>query len=118
MNGLPSDTQLDFFRGKTLTQACFGPYDLILNFEENISISIESSIGVSLAGEKLARLSNFGEASREILHLLNRSVEDVRWTCEGTITLIFGGGCVFQIYDDNADFESYTITSPIGLVVV
>jgi hypothetical protein len=35
MYGLPSDTQLDFFKGKALLQACFGANDLIRNFHSS-----------------------------------------------------------------------------------
>jgi hypothetical protein len=118
MYGLPSNTQLDFFKGKTLLQACFGVHDLILNFTEKVSISIFSSVGVGLEGRDFDRHSGFNEVSRELLRFLNRAVVDVRWTSEGTVSLIFDEGDALQIYDDSPEYESYTITSPAGLLVV
>ena len=40
MSGLPSGTNLNFLKARTLLQACFGPHDLILNFDVNVSITI------------------------------------------------------------------------------
>jgi hypothetical protein len=118
MYGLPPDTQIDFLQGKTLLQACFGANDLILNFTENISISIFSAIGVGLKGSNVDRHSKFEEVSRELLRLLNRVVAEVHWTPEGTVSLIFDEGSAVYIYDDSAGYESYTIAGPSGLLVV
>jgi len=118
MYGLPPNTQLDFLKGKALLQACFGANDLILNFTEDISISIFSSVGVSFGGGSLDKHSAFEEVSRELLQLLNREIVEVHWTPKGTVTLIFDEGGTVQIYDDSEHYESFTITSPSGLLVV
>ena len=118
MYGLPPDTELGFLKGKTLLQACFGANDLILNFTENIAISIFSSVGVGLDGSNFDKHSEFDVVSRDLLQFLNKAVAEVHWTLEGTATLIFEGGGAVQIYDDSAGYESYTIKSPSGLLVV
>jgi hypothetical protein len=71
---------------------------------------------VGLDGSSFGKHAKFDEVSREILRFLNRAVLDVRWTPEGTVTLIFDEGGIVQIYDDSAEYESYTIKSPSGLV--
>ena len=118
MYRLPSDANLDFFKGKTLIQACFGANDLILNFSENISVAVFSSIGVGLEAVNLKRFTAFEEASANILALLNKDVTDIHWTVDGTITLLFDNGHAIEVYDDSTDFESYTISSPAGQVIV
>jgi len=122
MYGLPSGTSFDFIKGTTLIQACFGPHDLILNFHQTvsqtISISICSSLAVGRAGTNLLRHTSFEEIGREILSLLNRDVIDVGWTPDGTVSLTFEGNDLLEIYDDSANYESYTISSPAGLIVV
>ena len=118
MYGLPSGTNLDFIKGATLVQACFGPHDLILNFHETVTISIWSSVAVGPVGTDLHRHTRFDEISQAILSLLNRTVLNVGWTPNGTLSLTFEGGDLLEIYDDSANFESYSISSPAGLIVV
>jgi hypothetical protein len=118
MYGLPSGTNLDFIKGAILVQACFEPHDLILNFHQNVSISICSSVAVGRAGTNPRRHTSFEEISREILSLLNRPVLNVGWAPNGTVSLTFEGNDLLELYDDSAGYESYTISSPTGLIVV
>jgi hypothetical protein len=118
MYGLASGTNLDFFKGKTLLQACFGPHDLILNFDEGVSISIYSSLAVGPRGTNLVRDSAFETVSQEILRLLNKQVTEVSWTQSGTFSLTFEGNNLLELYDDSPNYESYTISSSIGLLIV
>ena len=118
MYGLPQNTNLDFLKGETLIQACFGANDLILNFSGNVSIAIFSSVGLGVDSENMKRHTVFEEAAGEILALLSKDVAAVSWTPNGTITLRFDNGNVIEIYDDSASFESYTVTSSRGLIVV
>ena len=122
MYGLPSDTNLDFLKSTTLIQACFGPHDLILNFHktvsQTVSISIYSSLAIGRAGTNLLRHTSFEEISHEVLSLLNKDVLNVGWTPDGTVSITFEGNDPLEIYDDSANYESYTISSPAGLIVV
>jgi Family of unknown function (DUF6188) len=118
MYGLPANTLLDFLKGKTLLQVCFGAHDLILNLTDKISISIFSSVGVGLEGSIVDKHTAFEEVSGDLLQFLNKGVADVHWTPEGTVTLIFDDRRSVQIYDDSPQYESYTINSPKGLMVV
>ena len=118
MYGLRSGTDLSFLKGRTLLQACFGPHDLILNFDPNVSISIWSSLAVGQRGANLRRASAFMELSKEILGLLNKTVIEVSWTPEGTVSLTFEGDELLELYDDSTSYECYSISSPAGLLVV
>ena len=118
MYGLPANTNLDFLKGKTLIQACFGENDLILNFSENIAIAVFSSVGFIGDAENVKRHTAFADVSAEILSFLSKIVTDVCWTREGTVTLSFSNGREIQIYDDSESFESFTITSPQGQLIV
>jgi hypothetical protein len=118
MYGLPSGTNLDFIKDAILIQACFGPFDLILNFDQNVSISIWSSVAVGRIGTNLLRHKSSREISRKILRLLNRPVLNIEWTPSGTVSLKFEGNDLLEFYDDNEAYESYTISSPAGLIVV
>jgi hypothetical protein len=118
MYGLPSGTNLDFIKNTILIQACFGPHDLILKFHQNVSISCYSSLAVGRTGTELIRHRSPKEISRKIIRLLNRPVLNIEWTPSGTVSLTFEGNDLLEIYDDNGPYESYTISSPAGLIVV
>jgi hypothetical protein len=118
MYGLPSGTDLNFLKGRTLSQACFGPFDLILNFDENVSISIWSALSLGQSEASPRRHSAFAEVSREVLGLLEKAVLEVGWTPSGTVSLTFEGDQYLELYDDNVGYESYSISGPAGLIVV
>ena len=118
MYGLPSGTNLDFIKGTSLIQACFGPHDLVLNFDEKVSISISSSVAVGRVGTSPVRAAKFEAISHDILGLLNRAVQNVTWTQNGTVSLIFEGNELLEIYDDSTNYESYPVRGPMGLIVV
>jgi len=118
MYGLPPNTNLDFLKGETLIQVCFGANDLILNFSANVSIAIYSCVGVGVASSAMNKHTAFQEVAGELLDLLNKDVSNVRWTPEGTITLELDNGNAIWIYDDSPNFESYTISSSLGQLVV
>jgi hypothetical protein len=117
MYGLPSDTNLDFLVTKILIQVCFGANDLILNFTDDISIAIFSSIGIGPNVDTITRHSNFTEISNEILKLLNQQISKIRWTTEGTLSLTING-TVLLIFDDSEQFESYTIKPSHGQQII
>ena len=50
--------------------------------------------------------------------LLNRPVLNVGWTPNGAVSLTFEDNDLLEIYDDSANYESYTLSSPAGLIVV
>jgi hypothetical protein len=102
--GIPATTDLSFLRDKTLTQVCFGPYDLQLNFcEEITNITTTSTIGYGLAVGTYAERS-IGPKEGFV------PVQEVSWTAEGTLTLEFEGAVRVQFYDDLGPYECYTIT--------
>jgi hypothetical protein len=118
MYGLLSGADLNFLNGRMLLQACFGPHDLILNFDEHVSISIWSALAMGQSEARLRRHSAFAEVSREVLGLLEKTVIEVGWTPNGTLSLTFEGDQLLELYDDNVSYESYAVSGPAGLIVV
>lgn len=118
MYGLKSDPKIDALKGQSLVQVCFGENDLFLNFSGEISIGVYSSIGFGSDSKSLVKYEAFSAVSKDLLELLAAEVADVSWKADGTITLVFQGGKMVEVYDDSEQFESYTIKSPSGLVVV
>src|SRR2546423_309973 len=63
MYGLPPDADFAFFRGRTLLQICVGAHDLILNCDEDISITVISSIAYRDASGAIQKYVDFRSAA-------------------------------------------------------
>lgn len=118
MYRLPSDPKVDVIKRESLIQVCFGANDLFLNFSGDISFGIYSCIGIGTSHQNVVKHYVFSEVSKELLQLLSAAVTDISWATDGTISITFEGGSVIELYDDSEQFESYTIKTPSGLIVV
>ncbi len=118
MYGLPRDVDLAFFIGKTLLQVCIGAHDLILNFDGDVSVTVTSAVACRGSNASIEKYSDFREAAYAVAALLNHSVISAEGDDAGTLAITFDGGEVLFIYDDSREYESYTITSDGGLIVV
>ncbi|MDX9791896.1 MAG: hypothetical protein RBU24_00170 [Kiritimatiellia bacterium] len=118
MYGLEQNVDLGFFIGRTLLQACFGVHDLILNFDEDVCVTVTSSLGISDNNGQLRICDDFRQAASVILAQLNRTVLTVNGEPNGTLTLVFDGGERLAFYDDSDKYESYVIQFGKRIVVV
>jgi hypothetical protein len=118
MYGLPENTDLSFFKGLPLLQVCFGEHDLILRFDNDVGVTITSSIGVLRGSDGCECTSEFRKAAPSLLSLLNHVVTDVTGETSGTLTLFFEGDIRIVVLDDSADYESYVINFRNQVIVV
>lgn len=118
MYGLDRNVDLSFFNGKTLLQACFGVHELILNFDDGLSITVTSSLGICDKHDTLQICDDFRQAASSILAQLNRKVLSNKGEQNGTLTLFFEGGGIISLYDDSDKYESYVIKIGKNIIVV
>jgi hypothetical protein len=117
MYGIRPNVSLAFLRETTIVQVCFGSHDLVLNFAEDIRIAIFSSVSMGFKGGPLHKYGNSRDAAADLFALLDKHVDDVAWTADGTLTLTIADR-VLQIHDDSDRFESYVIRNGTEEVVV
>jgi len=117
MYGLQKDVNLKFLNKRELLQVCVGLFQVILNFDEDVSISIEGRFEFVLEGRSTER-AQLPEAASPILRFLGSRISDVRVQDGGTLELAFSNGAVLRLYDSNLDAESYQISGPAKLIVV
>jgi hypothetical protein len=113
MYGLAEDFDGSFFVGRLLRTVAFSRRTLDLIFDENVSIGLESSYECRLVGDEGYVEKERLEApiaSSRLMQLLGRKVLSVDTEREGTLTLHFEGGHVFRCFDDDPNYESYTIS--------
>lgn len=109
MYGLPRALDLSFFKGARLLQACIGANELILNFDQEISITIESTFRILSKNGKDRVFSRPPLAAEPLVELLDSVVTSSSGETEGTLTLSFSNGTVLEVFDSSKQFESYQI---------
>ncbi len=117
MYGLDKNLDLGFLIGKNLLQICVGSFQVILNFDANVSISIESTFDCG-SEDKSKRTGNLLETAPSLFHLLGKHIKEIKIEDEGTLVLTFSDGTIVRLYDSNAATESYQINSLKGSVIV
>ncbi len=108
MYGLVKGTDVSFLSGAELEQVCIGLYQVILNFDKGVSISLECKYQVNgKVGDVIGLVQLLGH---RILVPMNEG--------GGEIILQFTNGGVVIIHDSNLDAESYQITAPGKQIIV
>ena len=118
MYGLPENVDLSFLQGKRLIQICIGSHQIILRFDEDISISIESPIKLLSRNGEHYIYDQASSINKDFIELLESSVVNVIPYTTGTLRLVFGNGSEIELTDDSIQYESYQIFRDGKIVVV
>lgn len=118
MYGLPHNIKLDFFVNTIFIQMCIGAHDLILNFDNNVSITITSSVACMVPNGNIQKETVFRNIASVLGLLLNHAVVSVNSNEAGTLKLEVDNGGMIEIYDDSKEFESYVIHNGEQIIVV
>ena len=118
MYGLPTDVDLSFLVGATLTQVCIGQNEVILNFDNDVSIMIASDVQLTPKEQSGQNLDDASAIGAAILSLLGQAVQSASGTEKGTTTLRWDGGATVEIRDTWPEWESYTISHQGKTIVV
>lgn len=108
MHGLPKGIDVSFFVGQMLTQLCFGGNDLVLNFADDLSVSVTSSVELE-TGESEMEIEDFKADGAPLLALIERTIEAATPHEDGTLELRFDNDTVLRLLDDSPHYESYVI---------
>ena len=109
MYGLDKATDLTFLIGKSLTQICIGLFQLILNMDNGLSISVEGAFEYIVPGRAIQSGELPGSACF-LVELLGKKIIGVDIASGGTLVLMFENGSHLRFLDSNPDAESYQIT--------
>ncbi len=118
MHGLPMNIDLCFIEVKKLEQVCIGEHQIILNFEDALSISIETAIHVHESDNNLRTFELLRDSAQSLCSLLGLCVQRAVGSPDGTLSLEFENGTRLVVYDDNENYESYQIRFGDKLIVV
>ncbi|MFQ5502455.1 MAG: DUF6188 family protein [Phycisphaerae bacterium] len=118
MHGLPVGVDLSFFRGRQLLQVCVGLNDVILNFDNGVSLSIQTSISHHSSTGKATIYEEYTPAATMLMSLLHQTIVGVRGDKKGTLHLEFSEGDCIHVYDSSEQYESYQIKHRGGEIIV
>lgn len=119
MYGLDKSVDFQFLIGRELLQLCIGLHQIILNFSDDISISLECAVLLTNAdGLTIEVTCNNPKQSQNLICLLGSTIESAVAKNEGELMLGFSQKCKLSITDSNEDTESYTITMPDHEIIV
>ena len=117
MYGLPADFDGAFLVGRTLEQVCFGLYQVALQFDQQVSITIEGRFSHQRPSESSERVVAFPLEQSDLMQLLGQSISKVNATPDGTLALVFDKGHTLYCYE-TPEYESYQINSGGKIIIV
>ncbi|WP_395543143.1 DUF6188 family protein [Neotabrizicola sp. sgz301269] len=114
----PAVGELNFLLGLPLLQVCMGANEVILNFDGEVSITIEAMISFRDTSGNEVNYSNLRSAASALVTLLPSSVDWLSMEENGTLILHFRAGCTLLIHKDSDMFESYQVRRADEVYVV
>lgn len=118
MYGLPEDADLTFLMSRQLEMVCLGLSVVILNFDENISISIENTFYHYSADGKCTACESHRDSALALSGVLGCSITGVSWHTNGFLRMSFSNGEDLELRDDTSLYEAYQIRHGDKLIVV
>ena len=119
MYKINKNISFDFLKGKMLQQICIGKYQMIFNFEDSVSVSIESKFTLKLSHDYYEQWeSSSKNIPIRIFGLLDQKIVDVFVPNEMTLQLLFENGDEMMIYDSNNNYESFQVTHKTDTIIV
>ena len=110
MYGLSKNVDLSFLSGVELQQVCIGRNEVILNFDQDVRITVLSSLAVSCErGTPPTRYDDVVIGGSMVLPLLHDAVSEAEATDEGGLLLAFASGGTIIVFDDSDQYESFWI---------
>ena len=118
MYGLPPNTDVSFLNGKLLRQVCIGFNEIILRFDDNVTLTAQTDIGHRSGGIITAIYKHSMSVAPVVVKLLHKAVVSASCQQPGTLILDFGDDEGLEFYDSSPQYESYTINNNNVLIVV
>jgi len=119
MYKLPDNVDLTFFKGSLLLQICIGANEVILRFENQISITIQTDIvHKSQSGDVTAIYKSITTSASMLVSFLHYKITEAIAIDPSTISLRFSNGEYLEIYDTSTQYESYQINNGDKTIIV
>ena len=113
MYGLSATTNLEFIAGAQIIELFEGDYVTIMRLSGGVEVTADCAVSVD--GRRFDDARSAGPIIRT---LLRQTVQRAFVRNHGDLVLSMGANKEIVFHDSNHDFESYTVSSPQGTIVV
>ena len=110
MHGLPDKIDLKFLEEKELTQVCIDQHEVILNFHEELSLTIMSRCVLEASNGEVTEVTDFQKSAAVLTRLLGAKTVHETHQTDGKLTLTFSTRDTLTVFDDQPNYESYVIS--------
>ena len=118
MYGVPDKQRLIRLLGKELIQVGIGSHQVLLQFEDNISISVETEIEHDIPDERVRHYNEFWRQDTSLPRLLGAKVDDIDVIRSKRLCLKFSNDHRICVNDDSNEYEVLTIRIDDELIIV
>jgi Family of unknown function (DUF6188) len=118
MYGSTANHDLGFLVGSTLFQACIGENDIILLFDDDISITIQTDFLIRDSSGLETIFEETLPAAASVVKFIPDMITKVLYQRDGTLCLWFSKGGSIEIYDTSEQYESYNVKHGTKIYVV
>ena len=118
MYGVPDKQRLMRFIGKALIQICIGSHQVILQFEDNLSISVETKIEHDIPDEGARHYNEYWKQDTSLSRLLGARIDDIDVILSRRLCLKFSNEHSISVDDDSNEYEAMAIRIDGDLIIV
>jgi hypothetical protein len=116
--GLPENFDASFLVGQTLEMVSFNANQLYLHFSGHITITVEGTFSYQNVSFQSAQPIHVPVQESNLMQLLEHTVSQASGDRNGTLSLAFDNGQIFQCFDSSKGYESYQIKIGEKVIVV
>lgn len=109
MYDLDKNTDTTPLIGKVLIQICVGLYQLIMNFDNDLTISVESQLIYRYDGNEVI-IDSYPEKCHCLMTLIGKKIQNAAIRDKQSLVLVFNGKEELEVIDSNEEFESFQVT--------
>ena len=118
MYGIPVGETFAFIEGRVLEQLCFGRHELILNFDDGLSITVEGALGITLAGAGESVVDDAVDIASVLVGLISDRVAAIEVNDPRSFSMGFAQGLMVRLIDSSDRYESFQVRHGDRLIVV
>ena len=118
MYGLPKDFNGSIFVKKEMIQVCFNANQMIVHFEEGLSVISMGSFGRASGKRDREIVHELPVTSSDIMELLGHVVMEALVEENGILRLRFDNEQILTFYNDKPNYESYHIQMGKRTIIV
>ena len=118
MYGIPVGETFASIEGRVLAQLCFGRHELILNFDDGLSTTVEGALGITLAGAAESVVDDALDIASVLVDLISATVTAIEVNDPRSFSMGFAQGHIVRLVDSSERYESFQVRHGDRLIVV